>query len=486
MSETSIRVRFAPSPTGMFHVGGARSALFNWALAQQHPEGRFVLRIEDTDAARNKPEWTEGIISALAWLGISAEDPHFEGPYFQSAYADKHKETAERLYKDGKAYYCDCTREQVQERRGNPHLGYDGFCRDRGLEPGPGRALRFRVPGGGPTVVEDRIRGRVEFDHDNIEDFVIARADGSPLFVLANVVDDVEMGVNEVIRGEEHLSNTPKQQLLWEALDRTPPVWAHLPVIVNEKRQKLSKRRDKVALESYQDEGYLPEAMVNYLMLLGWAPGDDREIMPWEQMQPLFNISDVNSSSAFFDEKKLRAFNGEYIRALDADDFVERCRPYLAADRAPWPASNFDEEAFRAIAPLAQSRIAVLSEIVPNVDFLFLDEPVFDEKSWNKAMKPGVGEEMLSASLERFGDPGQVWEAEALKTALEEVGQAQGLKLGKAQAPVRVAVTGRTVGLPLFESLELLGRDRVRARLEAALERLRAEQAREQADAPAE
>ncbi|MDA2812282.1 glutamate--tRNA ligase [Nocardiopsis sp. RSe5-2] len=485
MSETSIRVRFAPSPTGMFHVGGARSALFNWALAQQTPEGRFVLRIEDTDAARNKPEWTEGIISALAWLGISEADPHFEGPYFQSAYADKHKETAERLYSGGKAYYCDCTREQVQERRGNPHLGYDGFCRDRGLEPGAGRALRFRVPGGGPTVVDDKIRGRVEFDHDNIEDFVIARADGSPLFVLANVVDDVEMGVNEVIRGEEHLSNTPKQQLLWEALGHTPPVWAHLPVIVNEKRQKLSKRRDKVALESYQDEGYLPEAMVNYLMLLGWAPGEDREIMPWEQMQPLFDISDVNSSSAFFDEKKLRAFNGEYIRALDADEFVERCRPYLAPDRTPWPADAFDEKAFRAVAPLAQSRIAVLSEIVPNVDFLFLDEPVFDEKSWNKAMKPGVGEEMLSAALERFSDPGQVWEAEALKTALEEVGQAQGLKLGKAQAPVRVAVTGRTVGLPLFESLELLGRDRVRARLKAALERVRAEQEREQADASA-
>ncbi|WP_083934356.1 glutamate--tRNA ligase [Nocardiopsis baichengensis] len=485
MSETSIRVRFAPSPTGMFHVGGARSALFNWALAQQQPEGRFVLRIEDTDAARNKPEWTEGITSALSWLGISADDPHFEGPYFQSDYADKHRETAERLHKEAKAYYCDCTREQVAERRGNPHLGYDGFCRDRGLEAGPGRALRFRVPEGGPTVVDDKIRGRVEFEHDNIEDFVIARADGSPLFVLANVVDDVEMGVNEVIRGEEHLSNTPKQQLLWEALGQTPPVWAHLPVIVNEKRQKLSKRRDKVALESYQEEGYLPEAMVNYLMLLGWSPGEDREIMPWDRMQPLFKISEVNSSSAFFDEKKLRAFNGEYIRALSVEDFVERCRPYLAPDKAPWPEESFDEEAFRAIAPLAQSRVAVLSEIVPNVDFLFLDEPVFDEKSWNKAMKPGVGEEMLTAALERFSDPGQAWEAEALKTALEEVGQAQGLKLGKAQAPVRVAVTGRTVGLPLFESLELLGRERVRARLEAALERLRAQQAQEQADADA-
>ncbi|CAM3793036.1 glutamate--tRNA ligase [Nocardiopsis rhodophaea] len=474
MTETSIRVRFAPSPTGMFHVGGARSALFNWALARQQSDGKFVLRIEDTDAARNKPEWTEGIIRALEWLGIHQDDPHFEGPYFQSAYADKHRETAETLFKEGRAYYCDCTRDQVVERRDNPHLGYDGFCRDRGLEPGPGRALRFRVPDGGPTVVDDQIRGRVEFEHSSIEDFVIARADGSPLFVLANVVDDVEMGINEVIRGEEHLSNTPKQQLLWEALGQTPPVWAHLPVIVNEKRQKLSKRRDKVALESYQEEGYLPEAMVNYLMLLGWAPGDDREIMPWAEMEPLFRISDVNSSSAFFDEKKLRAFNGEYIRALSVDDFVERCRPYLTPDRVPWPAENYDDEVFRAIAPLAQSRVAVLSEIVPNVDFLFLDEPVEDEKSWNKAMKPGVGAEMLTAALERFADANLAWEAEALKAALEETGAGLGLKLGKAQAPVRVAVTGRTVGLPLFESLELLGRERVQERLRAALAKLEA------------
>ncbi|MFE1394094.1 glutamate--tRNA ligase [Nocardiopsis alba] len=476
MTETPIRTRFAPSPTGMFHVGGARSALFNWALAQQRPDGRMVLRIEDTDAARNRPEWTEGIIRAMSWIGIDENDPHFEGPYFQSAYAEKHRETAQELYRSGRAYYCDCTREQVQERRDNPNLGYDGFCRDRGLEPGPGRALRFRVPEGGPTVVDDQIRGRVEFDHSAIEDFVIARADGSPLFVLANVVDDVEMRITHVIRGEEHLSNTPKQQLLWEALDLTPPVWAHLPVIVNEQRKKLSKRRDKVALESYQEEGYLAEAMVNYLMLLGWAPGDDREIMPWSEMMPLFRIQDVNSSSAFFDEKKLRSFNGEYIRELSVEDFIERCAPWLTGENTPWVPEDYDPEVFAAVAPLAQSRVAVLSEIVPNVDFLFLSEPVEDEKSWKKAMKPGVGKEMVEASLARFADPDLSWTAEALKTATEETGASLGLKLGKAQAPVRVAVTGRTVGLPLFESLELLGRERVQARLEAALERLRAEE----------
>ena len=245
-------------------------------------------------------------------------------------------------------------------------------------------------------------------------------------------------------------------------------------MIVNEKRQKLSKRRDKVALEDYLAEGYLPEAMVNYLMLLGWGPGDDREIMPFSEMVPLFRLEDVNSSSAFFDEKKLRAFNGEYIRALDTTEFVERCAPWLGSEKAPWPAENFDAQVFEAVAPLAQTRISVLSEIVSYVDFLFLDRPVEDEKSWAKAMKPGVGEEMLTAALERFSDPNLEWRAEPLKAALEEVAAAQGLKLGKAQAPVRVAVTGRTVGLPLFESLELLGRSRVQERLRAALEKLKA------------
>ncbi|TQN32564.1 glutamyl-tRNA synthetase [Haloactinospora alba] len=476
MTETSIRTRFAPSPTGLFHVGSARSALFNWALARQDPQGRFVLRIEDTDVQRNRPEWTEGIIQAMAALGIHTDDPHFEGPYFQSDYAAAHREHAEWLYTQGRAYYCDCTREQVRERQDNPQLGYDGFCRDRGLEPGPGRALRFRVPDGGPTVVDDRIRGRVEFAHSSIEDFVIARADGSPLFVLANVVDDVEMRITHVIRGEEHLSNTPKQQLLWRALGHEPPVWAHLPVIVNEKRQKLSKRRDKVSLEGFLDEGYLPEAMVNYLMLLGWAPGGDQEIMPWSEMEQLFDISEVNSSSAFFDEKKLRAFNGEYIRALSTEEFVRRCQPWLHGESAPWPAENYDDAAFRDLAPLAQTRVALLSEIVANVDFLFLDEPVEDEKSWSKAMKPGIGEPMLSATLDRFADAELAWEPEALKAALEEVGAELGLKLGKAQAPVRVAVTGRTVGLPLFESLAVLGRERTRERLRRALDRLRREE----------
>jgi glutamyl-tRNA synthetase len=480
----TVRVRFAPSPTGIFHVGGARSALQNWIYAKQH-EGAFVLRIEDTDAARNRPEWIEGIISALDWIGIKRGT--YEGPYFQSAYAAEHLKAATQLYDAGRAYYCDCTREQVQARNGNQFSGYDGYCRDRGLGPGEGRALRFRTPDAGETVVADLIRGNAAFENKLIEDFVIARSDGSPLFLLANVVDDMTMGITHVIRAEEHLPNTPKQQLLWEALGHTPPVWAHVPIVVNEKRQKLSKRRDKVALEMYRDEGYLADTMRNYLMLLGWAPSGDREIVPWPVIEQEFRLEDVNPSPAFFDEKKLRAFNGEYIRALSAEEFADACRPWLTgpfitpeekAERdlaggeqhysgivaPPWAPDAFDLEIFAQVAPLAQTRLAVLSEIVALVDFLFLEEPVIDEASRAKAAKDAA---ILPAVIEAY-EALPEWRAEPLKDTLIAVGEAAGLKLGKAQAPVRVAVTGRTVGLPLFESLEVLGREKTLARLRAA------------------
>ena len=292
MSE-SPRFRFAPSPTGYFHVGGARTALYNWALARRLG-GTFVLRVEDTDEARNRPEWTQGIIDALAWIGIHADDPAFEGPYLQSDAAKDHVTAAERLFADGHAYYCDLTAEEVQRRakeRGRP--GYDGYSRDRGLGPGPGRVLRFRVPDG-ETVVDDLVRGEVRFDNADIEDFVLLRSNGSPMFLLANVVDDFRMGITHVVRAEEHLSNAPKQQMLWRALGHEPPTWAHVPVLVNDERKKLSKRRDKVALEQYRDEGYLPEAMVNYLMTLGWAPSGDSEIVPWSRIEEEFRLEDVN------------------------------------------------------------------------------------------------------------------------------------------------------------------------------------------------
>jgi glutamyl-tRNA synthetase len=456
----SPRFRIAPSPTGFFHVGGARTALFNWALARRLG-GRFVLRIEDTDEARDRPEWTQGIIDALAWLGIGADSPTFEGPYFASSNVDAHVAAAERLFAAGHAYYCDLTAEEVQERaKAAGRSGYDGYSRDRGLGPGPARVLRFRVPDG-TTVVRDVVRGDVSFENAIIEDFVLLRGNGRPVFVLANVVDDIEMVISHVVRGEEHLPNTPKQQLMWEALGHEPPVWAHVPVLVNEARRKLSKRRDKVALEQYRDDGYLSAAMVNYLMTLGWAPRGDSEIVSWDRIEDEFRLEDVTRAPAFFDEKKLTAFNKEYLKALSPDEFVAACEPWLPDD--------YDRSRFGTIAPLLQSRVGTLSEVPAMVDFLFR-EPVSDEAAWAKAMRPEWAGQLLDQVIKTYGTV--PWDAEALKDEWRRVVDALGVKPKLADGPVRVAVTGRTVGPPLFESLELLGRDVTLRRLEAARERL--------------
>lgn len=450
----------------MFHVGSARSALFNWAFAQQHG-GRFVLRIEDTDASRNRPEWTEGIVSAMTWLGMPPGS--YEGPVLQSSNTAEHIKAAERLLADGHAYYCACTREDVVARTGDSHRGYDGHCRDLGLPAGPGRALRFRTPDEGATVVRDVVRGTVRFENAAIDDFPVARGDGSVLFLLANVVDDLVMEITHVIRGEEHLPNTPKQQMMWAALGHEPPVWAHVPVLVNEKRQKLSKRRDKVALEDYRAEGYLAEATRNYLMLLGWAPSGDREIVPWPEMVAEFRLEDVIPSPAFFDVRKMRAINGVYVRELPVAEFIARSQPWLAAPAAPWAPEAFSADVYAKVAPLVQTRVAVMSEVTALVDFLFLDEPDIDEASWAKAMG-GPAPGLLDSVIETLATSS--WEAEAIRGAVEKAGQQFGLKLGKAQAPVRVAVTGRTTGLPLFESLHILGRERTLDRLRAARARI--------------
>jgi glutamyl-tRNA synthetase len=462
MTDRPVRLRFAPSPTGFFHVGGARTALYNRILATQHA-GTLILRIEDTDAERNRPEWTQGIMDALRWIGADWD----EGPYFQSERAGLHRQAAGRLFREGRAYYCDCTRQQIEARtKGNATPGYDGFCRDRGLDPGAGGALRFRTPRDGTTTVVDLIRGTPTFENRLIEDFVIERSDGSATFILANVVDDMDMKVSHVIRGEEHLPNTPKALLLWDALDGgEPPVWGHVPVLVNAKRQKLSKRRDKVALESYRDEGYLAEAMRNYLMTLGWAPPGDREIVPWDVILDTFRLEDVNSAPAFFDEKKLLAFNDEYVRALPLEVFVAACQPWLQAPLAPWAPEAFDPDVFAAAAPFVQERCKVLGAVPMYVDFLFLPDAPDDPGSWAKAMADPAAA-ILDAAIASYAECD--WEAPLLKERLEAIGESMGLKLAKAQAPVRVATMGRTVGLPLFESLQLLGRDRTLARLRAA------------------
>ena len=464
------RYRFAPSPTGYFHVGGARTALYNWILAKQ-TSGVFVLRIEDTDDSRNNPQWTQGILDALAWLGIDGNDSHFEGPYFQSANASLHIAAAEKLFEQGKAYYCDLTTEDIQKRakdsgKQNERQGYDGYSRDRGLGPGAGHVLRFRVPEGS-TVVHDQVRGEVVFDNSTIEDFVLLRSNGSPVFLIANVVDDINQGITHVVRAEEHLPNAPKQQMIWDALGTTPPSWAHVPVLVNEQRKKLSKRRDKVAVEQYREEGILAEAMKNYLMTLGWAPSGDTEIVPFQKIVDEFALGSVNHSPAFFDIVKLHSFNADYIRAMSLEEFINACQPWLTSEKAPWQASGYDPKVFAEIAPLVQTRVQLLQEVPGMVDFLFCDLPTLDDAAFVKAFAP----EWAVATLVEVRDGFTACEftPDALKAVVEAVGEKHALKLGKLQAPLRVAVTGRSVGPPLFEPIAMLGLEATLKRIDAAL-----------------
>jgi glutamyl-tRNA synthetase len=475
VTDPSIRTRFAPSPTGWLHLGSARTALFNWLLAR-HNGATMLLRIEDTDTERSKPELIDVIFRTLEWLGIDWD----EEPEYQSNRSDRYAAAVATLVEAGHLYACDCTRDEIdaraKERGGKP--GYDGFCRDRGLEPGDGRVLRFRTPDEGDTSFDDLIRGHVAFPNADLEDFVVVRANGQAMFLLANAVDDAEMGITHILRGEDLLNVTPKVLLLRHALGYADdPVFAHLPLLVGENRKKLSKRNGDVAIEDYIAKGYLADALVNYLATLGWGAPDGVEIRPLAEIVELFDIATVNQASAFFDIKKLDHFNGEYIRALPVDRFVELSQPFLAGDEAhpvPWAAGAFDADVFAFMAPLVQERVKTLSEVPGYVDFLFVadDEIDHDDASWEKVMVKNhdTAVTMLDGMLDAFATCD--WTLAAIEPALFGFGEAQGIKKGQAQAPVRVAVTGRSVGPPLIESLFVLGRDRTLDRLRTARARL--------------
>jgi glutamyl-tRNA synthetase len=480
-----IRCRFAPSPTGYLHLGSARAALYNWMFARR-TGGAFLIRVEDTDTERNRPELIEAIYDSLRWLGLDWD----EEPVHQSDRLDAYVEAGRTLERSGHGYWCDCTPEDVQARakeRGGPP-GYDGHCRDRGLEQGPGRALRFRTPDEGTTAFDDLIRGRVEFANSTLEDFVLLRSNGTPVFLLANAVDDPFMGITHVVRGEDHVNGTPKYLLIIDALGLDyAPVFAHLPFIVNEQRKKLSKRRDDVSVSDFRDRGYLPEAMRNHLALLGWGPPDGVEIKPIEEMIAEFRLEDVTPSSAFFDLKKLDHINGEYIRALSVEEFIERTLPFLPAGDAEAAA------AITTLAPELRDRVRTLGEVADMAEFLWLEEPKVDEAAWAKAMKnPEVAADLLDhadIALTDLGldawhlapevDPEENTRAVAIKVAVLAAAKAAGLvndegrvQLSKAQGPLRVALTGRSVGPPLFELMVALGRDRTLDRLRQARSRL--------------
>ncbi|GAA4656129.1 glutamate--tRNA ligase [Streptomyces chumphonensis] len=486
-----VRVRFCPSPTGNPHVGLVRTALFNWAFARHHG-GTLVFRIEDTDAARDSEESYQQLLDSMRWLGFDwDEGPEIGGPhapYRQSQRMDLYAEVARKLLDAGHAYRCYCTTEELDARReaarkaGRPS-GYDGLCRDLSAErvaayeaEGRTAVVRFKMPDEAITFT-DLVRGELTFQPENVPDFGIVRANGAPLYTLVNPVDDALMEITHVLRGEDLLSSTPRQIALYRALAEIgvgnggTPQFGHLPYVMGEGNKKLSKRDPESSLNLYRERGFLPAGLLNYLSLLGWSLAEDRDIFSMEEMVAAFEITAVNANPARFDLKKCEAVNATHLREMPVAEFAAACEPWLRAPFAPWKPEAFDRAAFEELAPLAQTRLTVLSDITANVDFLFLDEPVRDEGSWAKAMKPGA-EALLVTARERLA--AAEWNAEALKAAVLAAGEEHGLKLGKAQAPVRVAVTGRTVGLPLFESLEVLGRERTLARVDAALGRLSA------------
>jgi glutamyl-tRNA synthetase len=483
-----VRTRFAPSPSGDLHVGNIRTAIYCWAYARR-TVGTFVFRIEDTDKSRAAPEYVHAVIETMRWLGLDwDEGPEVGGgygPYLQSQRMDIYREWGWRFLEQGDAYHCYCTPEELEERRekaraeGRPP-GYDGRCRD--LTPGQRQAfeaegrkpvLRFRMPPGKTTFV-DLVRGEVTFEHEYIPDFVLARADGSPLYTLAVAVDDVLMKITHVVRGEDLLSSTPRQLAVYRAMgvaESDLPKFAHLPFVMGPDNTKLSKRHGATTIGAFRQRGYLPEAMCNYLALLGWSPGDDREFFSLAEMTREFDLARVNASSARFDVKKLDAINGDWIRALAPADFETRLVPFLQhaglVSREP---TDEERQLVHGVAPLIQERVAHLTEAAEMVGFLFVDDARFtiDPKAAGRLLTAET-RAALEAGRSALGSLAE-WKAPAIESALRAaLVDGLGLKPKHAFGPVRVAVTGRRVSPPLFESLALLGRDRTLARIDRAL-----------------
>jgi glutamyl-tRNA synthetase len=454
MKSDNSRLRFAPSPTGALHIGGARTALYNW-LAARHEGGELILRIEDTDRERSTQENWDQIIDALEWLELDWD----EGPISQAGRADRHKSALQRLLESGHAYRDHATAKEVEAWKAEHGAGkgYRGTATDDA-----GAAIRLRVPDEGETVVHDLIRGDVAFPNGSYDDFVIARGDGSVLYNFAVAVDDAEMGVTEVVRGDDHLSNTPKQLLVLEALGFAPPRYAHLPLLHGPDGKKLSKRHGAASVQELRAAGYLPAAVRNYLALLGWGADDDTTIMSTEELVRRFRVEDVGRSAAIFDEKKLRWLNGRFMREMPLEDYTAAVARHLG--REP-------DEQLRAACGIAQEKAQTLEEVWPLIRFLF-EPPVEDEKAWNKVMKEGMGE-VLEAAAESL-ETVEPFEPEAIEMALAPLLERFDLKPGRLYQPIRVAITGTSVSPGIFESLAALGRERSLERIRAAAKRLAA------------
>jgi glutamyl-tRNA synthetase len=476
----TVRVRFAPSPTGYLHVGGARTALFNWLFARRHG-GVFVLRIEDTDLERSSQAMVDGILDGMRWLGLDWDEGPIVGgsfgPYFQSERLDRHRAMADLLVAEGKAYFCYCTPDELNAKRSAAEAAggawkYDRTCRrltpseiaEREAAKRP-RAVRFLVPEGA-TRFQDLVHGPIAFDGLNIEDFVILRADRQPTYHLSVVSDDIEMKITHVVRGDDHISNTPKQVLLYQSVGAPVPSFAHVPLILGPDKKRLSKRHGATSVMEYARQGYLPEAMLNFLALLGWSPGSgDRELFTRAELSEVFDLSGISGSSAVFNTEKLEWFNQQYIIELPPEELTARIRPLLDQAGLWDPAFLGDRHGwFFSVLELLKPRAKRLDDFVSMGQYFFSDDVAYDEAAVAKHLRvAGMGDHLraLDAALQAL----DAFDAASLETALRAVADARGVKAGTLIHAVRVAVSGRTATPGLFDVLSLLGRDRSHQRL---------------------
>lgn len=478
-----VRVRFAPSPTGNLHIGGARTAIYNWAFARHHG-GTFILRIDDTDPERSTVENTEAILHAMKWLGLDwDEGPEVggsHGPYFQTQRFALYAEGLERMKATGHAYPCFCTAEDLAAKReagrsGGGPSGYDRTCRDLTFEEaasriaaGEAHVWRLRVPlDHGDVVFTDAIRGDSAFPIEAMDDFVLVRSDGTPTYNFATVLDDVAMEITHVVRGDDHLSNTPRQVLVFEALEAPVPVFAHLSMIWGSDGKRLSKRHGATSVQSYEEAGYLPEALVNYLALLGWSLDGETTLFSAETLVENFSLERISKNPAIFDSEKLEWMNGVYLREMDAETFSGHLvRLVAAAGLMDAADADARRDWLLKLAPLVSERIKRLDEVVPMVSFLFVDEVEMDDKARDKALaKEGIGAILDEAAGALSSCD---WTVAAIEEALRTIPERMDAKVKPVFQAIRAALTGTLVSPPLFESIELLGRERTLQRLEKA------------------
>ncbi|RKX81487.1 MAG: glutamate--tRNA ligase [Spirochaetes bacterium] len=457
-----VVTRFPPSPTGHLHLGGARTALFNW-LFTRHNRGKFILRFEDTDRERSKQEYVDSIIEALKWLGLDWD----EGPYFQSKRLEIYQKYAQKLFEEGKAYYCECPKEILEKKRKERlekglKPRYDGTCRDKKLGPGEGRVLRIKAPEIGEIVFEDLLRGKIVFPAEEIDDFIILRSDGTPTYHFAVVIDDITMGITHVIRGDDHISNTPKQLLIYKALSADPPEFAHIPMVLGSDGARLSKRHGAKSILEYRDAGFLPKALINYLARLGWGYGD-QEYFTVEELIEKFDLKSINLSPARFDQDKLLAINAYWIKNSDNKYLLEHLKYFLR----DYDLSKFSEEYLFSAIETVKTRSKTMVEMAEIMKFYFVEEVSYDldgaKKFLVSEIKPllqKIAEDLKSLPLDE----------KKLEEYFRNLAEESGIKLKNIAQAVRVALTGRTVSPGLFEIIKVLGKEKVEKRLKKAIE----------------